>query len=128
MPVEERGQGGLDPAPYGKMRLLRRSACEFLRGRKKTPACQPADGRNNSVVRFFPSTPVMAVVREQRPAYLTYPAHGRLHSDRLAGNFTPFRRRASTRPRCPVIQLRSSYHDVTEIARQIFAIFALFQG
>ena len=57
MPVEERGQGGLDPAPYGKMRLLRRSACEFLRGRKKTPACQPADGRNNSVVRFFPFDP-----------------------------------------------------------------------
>ena len=46
----------------------------------------------------------MAAVWEQRLAYLTYPARGRLHSDRLAGPLTPFRRRDKPGSRCPVIQ------------------------
>ena len=66
----------------------------------------------------------MAAVWEQRLAYLTYPARGRLHSDRLAGLFTPFRRRDNTRLTLSHYLVVSTLTHPVAKYKPLFAIFS----
>ena len=48
--------------------------------------------RTDHLMQICKTFPVMAGVGRLSGAYLTYPARSGIHSDRLAGLFTPFRR------------------------------------